>query len=73
MLTQLPSLPRLRTVRIGRALSQAELAQRSGVSRVSITRLEGGAVDARFATIRKLAEALGVDPRDLMAADEPAA
>jgi transcriptional regulator with XRE-family HTH domain len=73
MLTLLPSLPRLRAVRIARALSQAELAQRSGVSRVSITRLESGDVDARFATIRKLAEALGVEPRELMAPDESAA
>ncbi len=73
MLTLLPRLPRLRTVRIARALSQAELAQRSGVSRVSITRLESGDVDARFATIRKLAEALDVAPRDLMAPDESAA
>ena len=73
MLGSLPNLPRLRTVRIARALSQAELAQRSGVSRVSITRLESGDVDARFATIRKLAEALGVEPRDLMAPDESAA
>lgn len=73
MLALLPSLPRLRAVRIARALSQAELAQRSGVSRVSITRLESGEVDARFATIRKLAEALGVEPRELMAPDEPAA
>jgi predicted transcriptional regulator len=37
-----------------------------GVSRVAITRLERGDVDARFATIRKLAEALGVEPAVLM-------
>jgi transcriptional regulator with XRE-family HTH domain len=66
MLTTLPNLPRLRAVRIERALSQAELAKRSGVSRVAITRLERGDVDARFATIRKLAEALGVEPAVLM-------
>jgi transcriptional regulator with XRE-family HTH domain len=73
MLRPLPTLPRLRAVRIARALAQAELAERSGVSRVAITRLEHGDVNARFATIRKLAEALGVEPRDLMAAEEPAA
>jgi transcriptional regulator with XRE-family HTH domain len=67
MLTTLPNLPRLRAVRIARALSQAELAERSGVSRVAITRLERGDVDARFATIRKLADALGCRPQDLMA------
>jgi transcriptional regulator with XRE-family HTH domain len=66
MLRPLPTLPRLRAVRVARALSQAELAERAGVSRVAITRLERGDVDARFATIRKLAEALGVEPSDLM-------
>jgi hypothetical protein len=33
---------------------------------VSITRLESGDVGARFATIRKLAEALSVELRDLV-------
>ena len=61
-----PTLPRLRAIRIQRALSQAELAERAGVSRVAVTRLEAGDVDARFATIRKLAAALGVDPTELM-------
>jgi transcriptional regulator with XRE-family HTH domain len=59
-----------RAVRIARAFSQAELGERSGVSRVAITRLEHGDIDARFATIRRLAEALNVEPSDLMAAPE---
>ncbi len=71
MLTMLPNLPRLRAVRIARALSQAELGERSGVSRVAITRLEHGDVDARFATIRRLAQALSVEPADLMAPGTP--
>jgi HTH-type transcriptional regulator, competence development regulator len=61
-----PTLPRLRAIRIQRALSQAELAERAGVSRVAVTRLESGEVDARFATIRKLAAALDVQPDELM-------
>jgi transcriptional regulator with XRE-family HTH domain len=73
MLKRLPKLPRLRAIRIARALSQAELGERSGVSRVAITRLERGDVDARFATIRRLAQALDVEPADLMAADVSAA
>jgi transcriptional regulator with XRE-family HTH domain len=73
MLKRLPKLPRLRAIRIARALSQAELGERSGVSRVAITRLERGDVDARFATIRRLAQALDVEPADLMAPDTSAA
>jgi len=42
-----------------------------GASRVAIVRAERGDIDPRFATIRKLAQALGVDPRDLIVADEP--
>jgi predicted transcriptional regulator len=63
----LPKLPRLRTVRLAKMLSQEELADRAGVSRVAITRLERGDIDARFATVRKLAKALGVEPTELTA------
>lgn len=61
----LPKMPRLRTVRLAKMLSQEELAEKSGVSRVAITRLERGNIDARFATVRKLAKALGVEPTEL--------
>ncbi|MBI4492177.1 MAG: helix-turn-helix transcriptional regulator [Chloroflexi bacterium] len=62
-----PRLARLRQVRESQFLTQQELAARSGVSRVTIARLESGEVDARFSTIKKLAEALGVLPQDLLA------
>jgi predicted transcriptional regulator len=61
----LPKLPRLKSVRLAKMLSQEELAQKAGLTRVAITRLETGAVDARFRTVRKLAEALGVEPSEL--------
>lgn len=61
----LPKMPRLKAVRLAKMLSQEELAKKAGVSRVAITRLETGNVDARFATVRKLASALGVEPTDL--------
>lgn len=63
----LPKLPRLKAVRLAKMLSQEELAEKAGVSRVAITRLETGMVDARFKTVRKLAAALGVEPTDLTA------
>lgn len=63
----LPKLPRLKAVRLAKMLSQEELAEKAGVSRVAITRLEAGTVDARFKTVRKLAAALGVEPTELTA------
>lgn len=45
-------------------LSQAELAEKSGVSAMTIKRIEAGN-PARYGTIRKLATALGVPPDDL--------
>jgi transcriptional regulator with XRE-family HTH domain len=41
------------------------LAERSGVSRPTIARLERGDEEARFSTIHKLAAALGVEPSAL--------
>jgi len=57
--------PALRAQREHRALSQRELADLAQVSRRTVTSLESGS-DAHPVTIRKLAEALGVDPAELM-------
>jgi transcriptional regulator with XRE-family HTH domain len=57
---------RLRTLRKEKALSQRDLANVSGVGPVTISELERGVRDAQPRTIRKLAEALGVEPRELM-------
>ena len=59
-------LPKLRHLRQRRALSQAELAERSGLSRHTIVAIETGRTGAQYSTIRKLAEALDVEPADLM-------
>lgn len=59
-------LPRLKDVRRRRALTQQQLADRAGVNRVTIARIEGGK-DAPFpTTVRKVAAALGVDPEELL-------
>jgi transcriptional regulator with XRE-family HTH domain len=57
-------VPRLRSVRQRVALSQEELAERSGVSRTTIIKLEAGR-EAWPQTVRKLAKALGVKPEEL--------
>jgi transcriptional regulator with XRE-family HTH domain len=60
------SLTRLRMVRERRALTQQQLAERAGVNRVTIARLERGRDDPFPTTVRKLADALGVEPEELM-------
>jgi transcriptional regulator with XRE-family HTH domain len=60
------SLPQLRNIRERRALSQRELSALSGVSRMTIVRLEAGGEDPFPTTVRKLAQALNVDPAELM-------
>jgi transcriptional regulator with XRE-family HTH domain len=58
---------RLRKVRDRRLLSQRELAERAGLSPTTILKLESGRVDEPHPrTIRKLADALEVDPAELV-------
>jgi transcriptional regulator with XRE-family HTH domain len=65
-------LTRLRDVRQRKALTQQQLAERAGVNRVTIARIEGGK-DVPFpTTVRKVADALGVEPDDLMESGAPA-
>ncbi len=47
-------------------LTQEDLAEISGVARNTISRIERGYQPARPSTAKKLADALGVTPRDLM-------
>jgi transcriptional regulator with XRE-family HTH domain len=56
---------KLRRLRREAALSQQELAERAGTTQETISRLEQGH-HARGRTLRKLAEALGVEPKELM-------
>jgi transcriptional regulator with XRE-family HTH domain len=55
----------LRRVRLEHFFSQAELARRSGVHALTITRLETGRTAPLTRTVRALAEALGVQPGEL--------
>ena len=61
---------RLRRLRRERALSQRDLSRMTGVAFDTISRLENGKQDAQPKTIRKLAEALGVEPKELMRKEE---
>jgi len=56
---------KLRELRLDQALSAQDLAERAGVNYRTILRLEHGQSEAQPRTIRKLAAALGVEPREL--------
>jgi transcriptional regulator with XRE-family HTH domain len=56
-------LKRLRTLN---ALTQTELAQRAGLTTAAVARIERDEAEPRPSTLRKLAEALDVRPRDLI-------
>ncbi len=57
---------RLRKQRTRRALTQAELAERSGVTTATVARIERDEIEPRMPTLRKLAHALEVDPAELV-------
>jgi HTH-type transcriptional regulator, competence development regulator len=56
----------LRELRRRKVLTMEELAEKAGVGRNTIWRLEHGVMGAQPRTIRKLARALGVEPEELV-------
>jgi transcriptional regulator with XRE-family HTH domain len=56
----------LRRLRVGYPLTVRELAERSDVSHNTITMIENRHRTANPSTVRKLAAALDVNPRDLI-------
>jgi transcriptional regulator with XRE-family HTH domain len=63
------TLSRLRYFREQAALTQQELAERAGLTRLTVMLLEQGQQQPRPATTRKLARALKIRPADLMAVE----
>ena len=59
-------MQRLKQLRRERVLSLRELEERSGVSYNTIWRIEDGRQGAHPRTVRKLAEALGAQPSELI-------
>ena len=57
---------RLRDLRKRKLLTQEQLADRSGVGIATIVRVERNQVEPRGSTIRKLEEALNVEPEELV-------
>lgn len=56
----------MRRLRYDRKLTQEELAARSGLSMRYVGSIERGAVSASVSVLGKIAEALGVEPCDLI-------
>lgn len=57
---------KVKELRIASGLSQAEIADKSGIERGQISKIEKGKINVTLETIDKLAFALGVEIKDLM-------
>ena len=57
---------RLKELRVEQALTLRALGEMSGIGYDTINKLELGRRPAHASTIRKLADALGVEPKELM-------
>ena len=57
---------RLRRLRTAQGLSQAELAKRAGIARISVARIEAGHQSPRYETLEKLTKGLGVPIESLL-------
>ena len=55
----------LRELRLRRVLTQRELAQRANVAPATVVNIELGRIRPHPSTLRKLADALGVEPEEL--------
>ncbi len=60
-------MEKLKELRRRRVLTMEELADKAGVGRNTIWRLEHGVMGAQPRTVRKLAAALGVEAEELIA------
>lgn len=58
-------MTRLRELRETQLMTQAELAERAGLTQATISFLETGKTRPQLRTVRKLAAALGVEPAAL--------
>jgi DNA-binding XRE family transcriptional regulator len=56
----------VKTARRQRFMTQAQLAKTTGLSQRTLVNIETNRVQPHFSTILKIAEALGVDPSELV-------
>lgn len=63
---------RVRTLRERQDLSQEELAHRAGLSALTVSKIELGAVDARIGTVHRLGRSLGLTTAEVLSDIETA-
>jgi XRE family transcriptional regulator, aerobic/anaerobic benzoate catabolism transcriptional regulator len=63
-------VPVLKRIRESRLLTQRQLAEKAGVSQVTIARIETGPGMAQLSTVGKLAAALGCEPSELTGSEK---
>jgi transcriptional regulator with XRE-family HTH domain len=57
---------KLQRLREEQVLSQRDLARMAGLTHQTVWRFENGSTNAHPQTIRKIAEALGMEPKELV-------
>ncbi len=60
---------KIKRLRDARALTQEELATKAGITVAALSRIGRNSAEPRPTTRRKLAEALGVDPAEIVAGE----
>ena len=60
----------LKKLRVLNALTQAELAQKAGLTLAAVARIERNEAEPRMTTLRKLAKALSVEPHELVRGED---
>lgn len=63
--------PRIRAIREEQGIKQHELAEMVGISAPHLSQLERGVKNLNSRTLAKIADALGVDPSQLIAGETP--
>lgn len=63
---QLDLARKVKAARIQRLMTQQELAEKAGMGRATVARIEVGGVTPRMRTVKDLAKALQVEPTDLV-------
>ncbi len=56
---------RLKTMRIERGISAEALSDKARIHPTTLSRIEGGAEDPKWSTVKKIVRALGADLSDL--------
>ncbi len=60
----------LKHLRIRRALTQEELAAKADMGKNTVNRIERNLTEPHMSTLRKLAQALGVEPHELLEGED---